>query len=239
MDETSIFFDPGDKVTLDVKGVRNVVTQSHNEPKKRCTVILTVGATGEKLPVLIILKSNKPKNYQKGQRPNPEIFQATNAEIREKIRQKNAMVLLSYTAWNCNYIMKKFYVKLFDTYARYAENSLLLMDNFSAHFSDEVVDEFNNFRIKTLSLAPNTTPVLQPLDVSIMRPFKIQVRKLYRDWVMARAYAMKEAGLPISLKSPKDEVVVSWILDAWEAIKASIIVESKTKQTFSICIIQI
>ena len=228
MDETSVFFDPGDKATLEIKGTRNVVAQSHNGPKKRCTVILSIGSSGEKLPVLIIIKVNKPKNYQKGQHPNPEIFQATNDEIREKIRQKEAMILLSYTAWNCNHIMSKYYVKYFYTHARHSEESLLIMDNFAAHFSDEVVDEeFTKFNVKTLSLAPNCTPVLQPLDVSVMRPFKQAVRAAYRDWILARSSAFKEANLPLSSKAPKDEFVISWILDAWDSIKTNVVIDSK------------
>jgi hypothetical protein len=126
--------------------------------------------------------------------------------------------------------MSKYYVKFFYTHARYSDDSVLIMDNFSAHFSDEVCTEFSNFNVRTLSLAPNSTSVLQPLDVSVMRPFKRAVRAAYRDWILCRTKAFKETNLPLSSRAPKDEVVVSWILDAWDSIKSNVVVESELMQ---------
>jgi hypothetical protein len=61
MDETAVFFDLEEKTTLEIAGKKCVPIQGHQDAKKRCTVILTVGSNGEKLPPMVILKGNKTR----------------------------------------------------------------------------------------------------------------------------------------------------------------------------------
>jgi hypothetical protein len=227
MDETAVFFDPGDKETLDLVGSKRISYQSHVDSKNRITVMLTIGFSGEKLPPMIIIKANKPKDYKKGDRPSPEIYISSDENIRGLIARKSVSVIRSYTAWNCAHIMEKFYVPTFYTHAAHAgPDALLIMDNFSAHFNDEVLDKFAKYKLRTLSLAPNCTSCLQPLDVSIMRPFKGRIRKEYRKWISEQIDLVRD-GVIASIRSPKEDTILHWVIDAWDAIDSTIVKKSK------------
>ena len=50
--------------------------------------------------------------------------------------------------------------------------ALLSLDTFSAHFTEKVMDAFAECNTKLLTIPRGCTSVLQPLDISINRPFK-------------------------------------------------------------------
>ena len=60
---------------------------------------------------------------------------------------------------------------------------LLLMDNAGCH-PEELKTKFSN--IEVLFLPANTTSKLQPLDLGIIKYFKMQYRKLFLCYVLAR-----------------------------------------------------
>lgn len=59
---------------------------------------------------------------------------------------------------------------------------LLIGDNLSSHFSQDVIEECQKCDIYFVCLPPNSTHLCQPLDVSFFRPLKIQWRKILNEW---------------------------------------------------------
>ena len=66
------------------------------------------------------------------------------------------------------------------------------------------------------------TGVLQPLDVSLNKPFKVGLRNKWQDWM---ANGKKETTKGGNLRAPGVELLAQWVLDAWNEIKAPIIVK--------------
>ena len=97
-------------------------------------------------------------------------------------------------------------------------NSVLLVDNFSAHTSAE---SFNTVKDELMSelvpLPPNTTSVCQPLDVGIMGPFKAKIRALWlRD-------TKKYTTQPPKRMAVSKRAIAAWDGISQEAVKSAFI----------------
>jgi hypothetical protein len=99
------------------------------------------------------------------------------------------------------------------------------MDNFGAHFKDSIEKKFESYGVKTLSLAPNCTAALQPLDVSINAPFKAYMRGFYQDWIL-RLVERNQTNPYLYI--PSDEQIIRWVVDAWDSVKTDTVIKSKT-----------
>jgi len=59
---------------------------------------------------------------------------------------------------------------------------VLIGDNLSTHFSQDVIDECQQYNIHFLCLPPNSIHLCQPPDVSLLRPLKIQQQSILNEW---------------------------------------------------------
>ena len=123
--------------------------------KERVTVLATVNMEGEKLPLLVIGKSAKPrclKNILRTPDKLPVMYRSSkNAWMTEKI----------FTDW-----LREWDRKLVEE----GREVCLLLDNASVH---KDVDLDN---ITLVFFPPNTTSILQPLDAGILANFKYRYR---------------------------------------------------------------
>ena len=62
------------------------------------------------------------------------------------------------------------------------EKVVLIGDNLASHFAPEVVKTAQDHNIYFTTLTPNSTHMLQPLDVGIFAPLKKQWRKILDRW---------------------------------------------------------
>lgn len=62
------------------------------------------------------------------------------------------------------------------------QKALLLMDNFAAHSSGDVMEPLEENGVLVEFLPSNTTDRLQPLDLSINKPAKDFLRERFRCW---------------------------------------------------------
>ena len=59
---------------------------------------------------------------------------------------------------------------------------VIIGDNLSSHFTSSVVNLAQEHDIRFVCLLPNATDLLQPLDVAVFRPLKLEWRKILSDW---------------------------------------------------------
>ena len=95
---------------------------------------------------------------------------------------------------------------------------VLLMDNSGCHSLD-LSGKYSN--IKILFLPPNTTSVLQPLDLGIIKNFKVHFHKLLMHHVLAKIEECSSTHDVV--KSVNILLACRWVAQAWELVSSEII----------------
>jgi hypothetical protein len=70
------------------------------------------------------------------------------------------------------------------------------------------------------------TSVLQPLDVSVNKRFKDNVRKLYTQWMAKGGHELTPTG---TIRRPSNEMMCDWIVKAWDMVSTKKITKSFLK----------
>ena len=73
-------------------------------------------------------------------------------------------------------------------------NSLLSLDAFRGHLTDKVKNKFNRIKSQMAVIPGRMTSVLQPLDVSVNKPFKAHLRREYEKWLGSKNHHLTPAG---------------------------------------------
>ena len=146
-DETGIFFRVLPNKSLIFKGEK---CHGGNSNKERITALICSNASGkDKLPLLIIGKSLKPR-YFKDSPKLPVIYRANKK------------------AWMVGKIFEEWVRMLDKRMTLLQRNIALIIDNCAAHPN---VDKLKS--IKIYFLPPNTTSVIQPMDMGIINNLKV------------------------------------------------------------------
>ena len=104
--------------------------------------------------------------------------------------------------------------------------SLLVFDLFEAHVTDRVKRALEREN-KNLAVIPGgLTSILQPLHVSLNKPFKDGVRKRWMEWTANGIHEFTATG---HQKKPSEELICLWIADAWREILTDMIESSFLK----------
>ena len=104
--------------------------------------------------------------------------------------------------------------------------SLLVFDSLEAHVTDTVKASFKCENTALAVIPGGLTSLLQPLDVSLNKPFKDGVRKKWMQWMADGIHEFTASGRQ---KKPSEERICSWILQAWNDISAEMITASLLK----------
>jgi hypothetical protein len=104
--------------------------------------------------------------------------------------------------------------------------SMLVRDAFKGHVTDSVKDQLRKMKTELVIIPGAMTSVLQPMDVSINKPFKDRSRQQYLTWIADPACELTETG---KIKRAAPSEVARWVLAAWKAIPESIIIRSFKK----------
>ena len=113
------------------------------------------------------------------------------------------------------------YLTLRSMYVPSSTTSLLLMDNFPGHKTDNVLKAFESNRLETLYLALNCTPVIQPLDVGVNHSFKSKVKNMHVKWMINHFNDVVYKKLNSNKKyyrAPSVYQITNWICEGWTQI---------------------
>lgn len=95
---------------------------------------------------------------------------------------------------------------------------LLFMDNAGCH-PEELRDKFSNIQI--CFLPPNTTSTLQPLDLGIIKNFKLHYRRHFLRYVISKIDDCDKASDVV--KSVDVLIAIRWVALAWSQVTAGTI----------------
>lgn len=102
------------------------------------------------------------------------------------------------------------------------QRSMLVVDSFRSHLTENVKVKMRQEKSDMVVIPGGMTGMLQPLDVSINRPFKSHLRRFYRDW-RCGSMEMTPTG---RLKKPSLSQMCEWIVAAWNTIPEEMVSKS-------------
>jgi len=206
MDETPVFFDMGRKTTYHWRGERSISILKTTGFRKRVTVCLAVLSNGEKLPPLVIFSGKTPPT-------NPF---------------KETMVLaVNKNAWITETLLLKWVNEIWNK-VKFPPNSrpLLLLDQCSTHKKPSISQSLKTNT--SLDYIPaGCTSIVQPLDLSINKPFKDSLKKLFEEWLHNEG--SKDTNVTAkkkNLRAPTTSLLLTWINKAWGDVSKELIVNS-------------
>jgi DDE superfamily endonuclease len=106
------------------------------------------------------------------------------------------------------------------------DSSMLVYDSFRGHLEKSVKQKFYESGIHLAVIPGGLTSVCQPLDVSINKPFKDNLRKEWHTWMASGGAGEIAAG---NLRRASFSDVCLWVKRAWEGISTEIIFDSFKK----------
>ena len=146
------------------KGQKNVPIKTTGHEKYHFTVVLACLADGTKLPPVVMFKrKTKPKD------PVPR---GVIVRVHPKAWMDEAgLVDWVTTVWSRRPggLLRK--------------PGLLVRDSFRPHMSDNVKMKLKQLKTDAVVIPGGLTPIIQPLDVSVNKPFKDSVKGQWITWV--------------------------------------------------------
>ena len=107
---------------------------------------------------------------------------------------------------------------------RTRENSAMLVyDSFRGHLEDSIKEKFRENGVYLAVIPGGLTSKCQPLDVSINKPFKDNLRKEWHSWMAGGGAGETVSG---NLRRASLSDVCLWVKRSWEGISTDIIVKS-------------
>ncbi len=223
MDETPVYFDIVPGKTLEVRGKKTVKVRTTGSEKRHITVVLACTACGDMMPPMIIFKGKTKRSIKGLEAP------------------EGVIVAYQKKAWMDGDLMLKWIDGVWNKSCQFNQpgaESLLVMDSFSAHLTDDVKEKLESNKVHTIIVPGGCTSVLQPLDVSLNKPFKAILRRLWQQYMMESAEELErkraEGNTPASqmkIPAPLKQMMVDWIVTAWlelaqkvDAVKKSFLV---------------
>ena len=213
MDETNFHFDSPCKETLAIKGSKTISIKTSGS-NARCTVILAVTMSGEKLKPFVIFKGKPGAIVEK--------------ELSEMDYPEDVFFVVQEKAWNDQHVMAKWIDMVWKPFAeRNDQKKLLIMDTVSTHEVLNCTEKITDTNTSIEWIPGGYTWKLQPLDVGINFPFKNKMKKKYKEFMQA------QMGLePEEQKKVHRTDVGDWVSSVWsdpEGIKAETIQKTWAK----------
>ena len=156
MDEIPASIDMEREVTYDFSGIANT-----GHDKDCYTVTLTIAADGTRLPTYVIFKRLK--------------------KCPNVMHTENLVLTTSDSGFMSESLMVDYVDNILVPYSK-GEPLLLILDEFSAHKCQGTLDLFKRNNITPILIPGGYTWCLQPLDVTINKPFKTHLRDVYSEW---------------------------------------------------------
>lgn len=206
LDETSIYLDAKCNYTYDQVGAKRVPSTNSGNEKTRISVCFAASASGYKFkPLIIVPRVNPLKDFEP---PNNVVV------IYNKSGTFNEDMI-------CDGVIKRCLVPKIAS--KDLKNPVLILDQAPCHATVKVKETLAQNNIKTIYVPKRFTNLLQPADVSWMRPLKKSYFDRWQNWLINEEKSFTAAG---NLKSPGYSQVIIWISEIWEQLEPKIISES-------------
>ena len=101
-----------------------------------------------------------------------------------------------------------------------------MCDQFKAHLTESTKRLVTKLKMHLAVIPGGLTSELQPLDVSVNKPFKGFMHEEWAKWSEAPTHHVTPAG---RVKPPSISNVCKWVKNSWQRVKSETIVKSFKK----------
>lgn len=190
-DESAFFLNPNPGHVLVKKGDKNVYSVSGNE-KENLTVLITANAAGQLAPPMIVFAYERVPKH-----------------IAESVPNSWA-IGKSESGWMCSSTFYEYITNIFHPWLIEYKIKLpvvFFLDGHASHVTKHLSDFCSQNQIEIITLYPNSTHLLQPMDLAVFRPLKAFWRKHVRIWKTENlGQQVKKDKFAIILKSALEEL---------------------------------
>lgn len=165
-DETAIHLNPPKKFFLSTRGAKNVYNISDNE-KECLTVLLGCNAKGECPPAMILYRYERVPSHISTSVP------------------KSITMGASKSGWMSSEIFYRYMTETFLPWTQLQNIPfpiLVFLDGHASHLTLPLCEFCNENKIILVALPPNSTHILQPLDVGVIFPLKTIWKRKRQQW---------------------------------------------------------
>ncbi|PIO70790.1 DDE superfamily endonuclease [Teladorsagia circumcincta] len=208
MDEVPVAFDMPAARTVDIRGTQNVSIVTTGAEKANFTVVLCVLADGRKCqPMVIFKRKTLPKGPFHG----------------------NVIVKANDKGWMNESLMKEWIeeVWLQRPYASTQQGrSALILDAAPSHRT-ELTKQYLQQHSRMIMIPGGLTKLLQPLDISVNKSFKSNLRRCWEDWMIEEErHTYTRSG---KRQRPSYEEICDWIATSWDQVTSECIMNGFRK----------
>lgn len=169
-DESNFMMCPKGEKVLGIRGQKNVYEVHQGNDKDNITVLFNVSANGEVAPTMVVY-------------PGKRLPQGARLSM-----PKNWAIGRSEKGWMNGETFFEYFVNIF--YQWLVANNvqfpvIVFLDGHSSHLTYHLSKFCNDHDIVLITLFPNATHVLQPLDVSVFKPLKQGWGQGVHEWRMS------------------------------------------------------
>lgn len=187
-DETNFVDDPGACRVVLKKGTKHAY-RTLDISKTNTTVMFAISADGTRLAPYVVYKAKYSyTGWEEGGLPGT----VYNRSVR---------------GWFDSELFEDWFHKIALPYFRRLDGpKVLIGDNLASHITVGVIQECQNNDIRFVLLPPNTTHMLQPLDVAYFRPLKGSWRKNLEQWKLRNRGVLPKTLFPRMLKQAVEDL---------------------------------
>lgn len=227
MDQTPLPFVLDDGKTYEGTGKKEVWTASAASglDKRQCTVQLTVFADGKPRVRPTIIFRGQGKRIAKSEQ------ESWDSRVRVMFQKK---------AWCDEVIMKEWvaseWANVFtNPHTASSTGKILVADVHTAQQTDDVKAALCKYKTELVNVPPGCTSRIQPLDVSVNKPFKEAVKRQHEAHISENLALYTEGRLTAS---DRRVLLTKWVGVAWQEInqKKDVIVRSFRKCGISLAV---
>lgn len=231
-DQTGLNIVPASEWTMEARGAKRVEVVGKDD-KRQLTAVLAGTLTGDFLPPQVIYQGKTPRCLPKYDFPEKwhVTYSVNHWSNEDTMKEYVDNVLIQYVT------EKRRSLGLATDYP-----ALIIFDNFKAQCTPAVLTQLDQNNFNVVLVPPNCTDRLQPLDVSVNKAVKNQLRAEFQGWYARQVCQQRQEGQerkPIDLKmSAIKPLSAGWIVSACNYVKnnPTIIINGFKETGISSCI---